>query len=119
MFWRGGSRRILAYAEPVDMRKGAQGLVGLARNVLHEDALSGDIYIFINRARTILKGLWWDRTGWCVLSKRLERARFELRTAEMKQELSERELELLLDGVLTRIGSKHVHCKARRTIINA
>ena len=108
MLWRGTSRRVLAYAEPVDMRKGFHGLVGLARNVLNEDALSGDIYVFINRARTILRGLWWDRTGWCVLSKRLERAKFELRTEEAKQELSERELELLLDGVLTRIGTKRV-----------
>ena len=108
MLWRGTSRRVLAYAEPVDMRKGFHGLVGLARNVLNEDALSGDVYIFINRARTLLRGLWWDRTGWCVLSKRLERAKFELRTDETKQELSERELELLLDGVLTRIGKKRV-----------
>ena len=109
MFFQRGSRRILAYSEPVDMRKGFHGLTGLARNVLNEDALSGDLYVFINRARTILRGLWWDRTGWCVLSKRLERARFELRTSETKQELSERELELLLDGVLTKIGAKHVH----------
>ena len=108
MFWRGISRRILAYGEPVDMRKGFHGLVGLARSVLNEDALSGDMYVFMNRARTILRGLWWDRTGWCVLSKRLERARFELKTGATKQELSQRELELLLDGVLTRIGKKHV-----------
>ena len=101
--------RILAYGEPVDMRKGFAGLVGLARNELKEDALSGDLYVFINRSRTILRSLWWDRTGWCVLSKRLERARFELRAADLKQELSERELELLLDGVLTKIGAKRVH----------
>lgn len=44
MFWRGSSGRVLACAEPVEMRKGFHGLISLARNVLNEDALSGDIY---------------------------------------------------------------------------
>ena len=100
------TQRILAYAEPVDMRKGFTGLVGLARNALKEDALSGDLYVFINRARTIMRALWWDRTGWCVLSKRLEQAKFELRTTELKQELTLKEFKLLLDGVLTKIAKR-------------
>ena len=52
------------------------------------------------RSKTILKVLVWDRTGWCVVAKRLERGRLEV----SKDELSYRELELLFDGMCRRIG---------------
>ena len=116
MWWRGEVRRVLAYGEAVDLRKGCQGLLCVTRTVLGEDALSGDLFVFINRARTLLRMLWWDRTGWCVLSKRLERAKFELRGAEMKQEISQRELELLLDGVLSQAVRKRMQMKGECTI---
>jgi transposase len=107
MLWRGENRRVLAYAEPVDMRKGIYGLLGVTQSSLGEDALSGSIFVFINRTRRLLKMLWWDRTGWCVLGKRLERAKYELRSEDLKQELSSPELELLLDGVLTKSFRRH------------
>ena len=99
MWWRGETRRIFAYREPIDMRRSFDGLVAAARQHLG-DPLSGDFFIFLNRRRTLLKGVFWDRTGWCVFAKRLERGRFELRRSEAAQEISSRELELLLDGVL-------------------
>ena len=42
-------RRILAYSKPVDLRKSIDGLVGLVKNVLEEDPLSGSLFVFINR----------------------------------------------------------------------
>lgn len=119
MWWRGEDRRILAYGEPVDMRKGVQGLLGITRNVLGEEVLSGNVFVFINRSRTLLKMVWWDRTGWCLLGKRLERARYELRTEEKKQELTRAELELLLDGVLMRVVRKGVPAREKCTINSA
>jgi transposase len=101
MIFRGEPRRVLAYGEPIDMRKGADGLIGVAKQELEQDILGGSLFLFINRRQTLCRVLWWDRTGWCVLSKRLERGKFELRSAERKQQLSEREFLLLLDGVLT------------------
>ena len=95
-------RRILAYSGAVDMRKSFSGLIAVTRQILDEDALSGDAYLFFNRAKTILKMLWWDRTGWCVFAKRIERGTFELRSSDAKQSLSEKELGLLLDGVFRR-----------------
>ena len=95
-------KRILAYSGAVDMRKSFSGLIGVTNSELGEDALSGDAYIFFNRAKTILKMLWWDRTGWCVFAKRIERGTFELRSTNAKQALSEKELMLLLDGVFRR-----------------
>jgi len=93
-------RRILAYRRPVDMRKSFDGLVALVQNTLLDDPLSGCMYIFTNRRRTLLKAVYWDRTGFCLFAKRLERGRFVLPGEAETFELSERALRLLLDGIL-------------------
>jgi transposase len=92
--------RILAYRQPVDMRKSFDGLVGLVKLALHEDPLSGTLYVFANRRRTYLKGVYWDRTGFCLFAKRLERGRFTLPSGGDTFELSEQAFRLLLDGIL-------------------
>ncbi len=96
-------RRIFVHRTPVDMRRSFDGLTACAR-IVNEDLLSGSVFVFTNRTGRIVKLLWWDRTGWCVLGKRLERGRFEVGG---KGELSLRELELFLDGIFSRrrIGS--------------
>jgi len=99
MFLSFQPRRILAYAEPVDMRKSFDGLVGLVQAVLREDPLSETLFVFFNRRGTYMKALTWDRTGFCLFAKRLERGRFRLPAAGVKQELSERALRLILDGI--------------------
>ena len=58
------------------------------------------MYIFTNRRRTLLKAIYWDRTGFCLFAKRLERGRFVLPGEAETLELSERALRLLLDGIL-------------------
>jgi transposase len=93
-------RRILAYRHPVDMRKSFNGLVALVRNALQEDPLSGSLYIFINRRRTYVKGVYWDRTGFCLFAKKLERGRFVLPGDDETFELSEQAFQLLLDGIV-------------------
>lgn len=100
MLWRGEARRVFAYGEALDLRRSFDGLLAVARQELNEDVLSGSMFLFVNRKRSLTKIVFWDRTGWCVLAKRLERGTFELRGSGKKQELSSRELELLLDGVL-------------------
>ncbi len=102
-----GSRRILAYRHPVDMRKSIDGLVGLVKGVLQEDVLSGSLFLFINRRGTYLKLVAWDRTGFCLFAKRLERAKFVLPGESEKLELSSRAFELLLDGIV--LGVRRVH----------
>lgn len=57
MWMMHGVRRILAYREPVDLRKSFPGLVGLVKGVLGEDPLSGSIFVFINRRGTLIKTL--------------------------------------------------------------
>jgi transposase len=68
MWWATGVRRILAYTEPVDMRKAFDGLLGVVKGVLEEDPLSGSVFVFANRRGNYVKLLYWDRTGWCLFA---------------------------------------------------
>lgn len=99
MFLPSGPRRILAYNEPVDMRKSFNGLVGLVQNVLQEDPLSNCLFVFFNRRGNYMKLVTWDRTGYCLFAKRLEQGRFRLPKGDAKQELDERAFRLILDGI--------------------
>ncbi len=94
-------RRVLAYSEPVDMRKSFNGLIALTRQALKEDPLSGTFYLFSNRRSNLVKILFWDRTGFCLYAKRLEQGRFRFRSGE----ISTRELGLMLDGIA--LGGRH------------
>jgi len=100
VFLSSAPRRILAYSEPVDMRKSFDGLVAVVQNTLHEDPLSGCLYVFFNRRGNYLKLVAWDRTGYTLFAKRLERGRFRLPSGDSKQEISERAFRLILDGIV-------------------
>ena len=100
MFLSASPRRILAYREPVDMRKSFRGLVALVQGVLQEDPLSGCLYVFLNRRGNYLKLVTWDRTGYCLFAKQLEQGRFHLPSEKAKQELSEQTFRLILDGIV-------------------
>ena|ERR1043165_2546663 len=100
MFLSTPPRRILAYKNPVDMRKSFRGLVGLVQNLLEEDPLSGSLYVFFNRRGNYLKLVTWDRTGYCLFAKQLEQGRFHLPLEETKQEISEQKFRLILDGIV-------------------
>jgi transposase len=76
IFGLGPATRIFIALEPVDMRKGFEGLYGLVRDHLGEDPLSGHLFLFANRAHTRLKALVWDGSGLWVCAKRLERGSF-------------------------------------------
>jgi hypothetical protein len=64
-------RRILAYQEPVDLRKSFPGLVGWGKGVLAEDPLSGTVFVFINQQGTLIKSVYWDRTGFLSVRQTL------------------------------------------------
>ncbi len=93
--------RVLAYCEPVDMRKSYEGLSRLVRQDMSEDVLSGQLFLFTNKRRNRAKVLYFDGTGLCVLAKRLERGRFAplwKRSTKGILLLSQAELELFLHG---------------------
>jgi transposase len=91
--------RVFIYGQPVDMRKSFDGLFTLVSTVLGEDPLSGDLFLFLNRRRNCLKGLLWDRTGFLIIAKRLERGQFHLRNNAEKVVIERALLRRLLDGV--------------------
>lgn len=99
MFLSADPRRILAFSEPVDLRKSIDGLVGLVQRVFAEDPLSGHVFVFFNRRGNYLKLIVWDRTGYCLFAKRLEHGRFRLPSDTTTQTLSEQAFRLILDGI--------------------
>ncbi len=95
-----GPCRIFAYTQPTDMRKSFQGLLALVQRVfIDEDPYSGSLFVFVNRRGNYVKILVWDRTGFVLYAKRLERGRFAFPGADDVQELSEKSLRFILDGI--------------------
>jgi len=102
MFGLSAATRIYVGLEAVDMRKGFEGLFGLARDYLGQDPLSGHLFLFSNRERTRIKAVVWDGSGLWVCAKRLERGRFQWPEAEPGQRqvtMRPEQLTLLLNGM--------------------
>lgn len=100
MFFPEGRIRVHLYGEPVDARKSFDGLSALTRHTLDLDPLSGHLFIFINRRTTQIRIPYWDRTGFCVWAKRLERGRFIADWAQVRtREMDWTGLKLLLEGI--------------------
>ena len=97
----GPSVRAYALAVPVDMRRGFEGLYGLATQQLGRDVLCGDLFLFVGRDLKRAKVLYFDGTGLCVLHKRLSKGRFAplWRNSQGPElQLSLTELQLFLEG---------------------
>jgi len=72
------SVRIYVAAEAVDLRRGFDGLAAATRGVIRQDSLNGHLFVLLNRRRNRIELLVWDRTGYLLLYKRLERGTFHL-----------------------------------------
>jgi len=94
-------RRLFFFAGPTDMRKGFNGLSGLVRQHQSSTLLSGDVFIFVNRSRDRIKLLAWERNGFALYYKQLERGTFELpfSNGDTPVSLTYRQLFLMLEGV--------------------
>ena len=100
MFFPEDRVRVWLHARPTDMRKKFDGLAALARNQLDEDPVSGYLFVFINRRRTYIKVLYFDRGGYCLWCKRLEQGQFNYNADRgARHALSWTDLKPLLDGV--------------------
>ena len=90
--------RILLAAQPVDFRKGMDGLAALVQQVLRADPFAGDVSIFRPRRADRVKILVYDGTGLCLYTKRLEAGRFSWPSpADGMARLSAAQLATLLD----------------------
>jgi len=85
-----------------DMRKGFDALCGVVRSDMGRDPLSGEVFIFMNRPRTTIKLLHWERGGFVVYHKRLESGRFTIPIYDTKTQsypLGWTELVLMVEGI--------------------
>ena len=101
MTWLGPTTRAYALCAAVDMRKGFDGLYGLATQTLGRDVLRGDLFLFVGRDCLRAKVLYFDGTGLCLLHKRLSKGRFAAPWRDVQQtewSLSPNELALFLEG---------------------
>lgn len=97
------SVRIYVAAEAVDLRLGFDGLAATTRSLIEQSPMSGHVFVFLNRRRNRIKLLLWDRTGYLLVYKRLERGTFELPTqpalGRRHVEIDSGELGLMLEGL--------------------
>ena len=92
--------RIWLYTQPTDMRKSYNGLSALVKHQLKDNPLSGELFVFVNRRQNQMKILYFDRSGYCIWSKRLEQGQFVVRNdISGKKALNWTQLKLLLDGI--------------------
>lgn len=95
------SVRIRLAVGPTDMRKQIDGLAAVASQVLGDDPMSGHVFVFCNRRRDHLKLLFWDRSGYWCLAKRLEVGTFSWPQVAQAPgvESTVRELMCVLEGI--------------------
>lgn len=96
------SVRIFVAAQPVDLRRGFDGLAALVRGQLARDPLSGHLFVFFGKRADLAKILVWTRGGFWLLTRRLEKGRFHLparKDGAQSVELDAVALQLLLDGI--------------------
>ena len=92
--------RIFLAVEPADMRKGFDGLSQLVRDRIAQDPLSGHLFVFRNRRRDRIKILYWDRDGFALWYKRLEKGTFRFPEAkDGRVEVTPAEMAAVLEGI--------------------
>lgn len=100
MFFPEGQIRVYLYGKPADMRCSFNGLQALTRQGLGRDPLDGALYVFVNRRGSQMRVLYFDRSGFCLWSKKLERGCFISNWGTVSsREMNWTELKLLLEGI--------------------
>jgi transposase len=91
---------IWLYPKPIDFRKQIDGLVMLVADYLQLNPTSGQLFLFRNNSANKLKMLWWDRNGFCLFYKRLEKGKLKFPTInESVLELTRDQLSWLITGL--------------------
>jgi len=96
--------KVFVHREPVDMRKGHDGLASIVENHIKEDLLDGSVFLFINKSRRLCKALYFDGTGLVIIHKRLEIGSFmNFLAFKEYQRISISELALIFEGASIRL----------------
>ena len=107
--------------EPVDFRRGFDGLAAIVEHQFGLSPLSGHVFVFLNKRRNQIRLLFWERDGFCLVSKRLESGTFRRKKRDgagvTHFEIDTAELVLLLEGIEVssmRRRKRYVHPSAKR-----
>lgn len=96
------SVRVYLAAEPVDLRRGHDGLVAIVRNTWQLNPFDGHLFVFLGRRIDRVKILVWDRNGFVLYYKRLSQGRFRMPSippGATRVEMDATTLAMLLDGI--------------------
>ena len=92
--------RVFVRLGTTDLRKAVNGLSVIIQETMKQDPFSGSVYLFCNRGKKLLKAVYWDKTGFWLSQKRLEKNRFPWPQDENEaRELTTEELQMLLAGI--------------------
>lgn len=95
--------KLFAAVSPVDFRRGIDGLAAIVEGEFGMEAMSGNIFVFLNKRANQVRLLFWERDGFCLLTKRLEAGTFRRLKNERGEtshvEIEPAELILLLEGI--------------------
>ena len=88
--------------QPLDFRKGMDGVAAVCREQLQQDPRNGQLFVFFNRTRTMIRVLVYEGNGFWLMSKRLSKGRFPILHANQSpiSSIASRELRQLLSGHL-------------------
>ena len=115
--------KVYACTEPTDMRRSFNGLAAMAENVLKLDPYSGHMFVFFNRTRQHCRILFWDRSGFVMLAKRLEKGRFcvpwNSASAQQPWLLEAAELSLILEGIDLRGAGRRPRWKPPEALVES
>jgi transposase len=108
-----GAVRVMMAPQPVDFRKGADGLAALVRETMGADPFSGAVYVFRAKRADRVKLVFWDGTGVVLVAKRLEEGQFRWpKVQDGVMRLTAAELSVLLEG----LDWKRVHAPRQVTV---
>ena len=100
MFGLSAAVRVYLAQEPADMRKSFDGLHALVTQSMELDAFAGHLFVFANRRRDRIKILYWDRDGFALWYKRLEKGTFRFPEAKDGHvEVTPAEVAAILEGI--------------------
>jgi transposase len=94
--------KVYVATAPTDMRKTFNGLSAAVTSILKQDPLTGHLFVFFNARRDQVRILFWDRSGFCILAKRLERGRFRIPDVDANAThvtMEAAELALIMEGI--------------------
>lgn len=97
--WSTGNLKIWLYKEPIDMRKSIDGLSIVVADTLNINPMNSEIFVFYNRHGDKIKILYWDKNGFCLWYKRLEKGRFNIPGVQEEYSMTAEQLRWLLDGL--------------------